>query len=713
MKKISNKSIVYIILLFILVIFLVFYGKVSFRQNKNLSGSVASSISDGDVEVAPVYFITGVLKQLSFNDEVNILEKTLVSRGYNIVLVDNFFGPETTRAVRNFQFDNGIPNDGVVDGRTRDLINEIIAENERIRAEEELRQRTEEMHEQGLRFDENQAQDETKEIELIATKTDNTLFKDYECKNTTKGDEKLYIFTGETIDESKNANSVYSLSDVWSTTDGVNWEKIANNTDIGKRWETMVVKVGDTAYSFGGKYESNSSSSDNEIYKSKDMVNWTYVGQLPQMSHLYDRSVVYFKDKFWLIASEEGRNGVWSSEDGSKWNQILTNTPWTGYGTTRRNNSWGYYDSNSLGAYVINGKMWYIVSNASSNSFGSSFRIYSTSDGKNWKDEGPLLNSKDSTYIQIFPNVNPAPVYFKDKVWIASSNSTNTYPMVINTSNGKDWNVVSTNDSVYSKFITISDTKVFNFRNYPSFVSFKNKLWSIGGWDIKNSSDSPNDNSGDIWSSEDGNTWTKIQPKGVTFPGPADRWLAGSVSIAPSGNKASNLEIQREYNATGYFTGQDEKDRLLGKWTFVSREDGDKTDDIVISSLSFLGNDYKDKNNNQFSSLESLRNIKIYANDEKVAEIESFEGPFYDSTLEYAISKTIKFDKEVTVGPSKSLVFTIVADFETPKYKEFEMRTWLNGVGFKDQYSTPCNVYSEDYSEGRQKIPGRNIYFKQ
>lgn len=645
------------------------------------------------------HFITKRLQLFSFNREVGILQATLHERGFDVGIVDNIFGLKTFNAVKELQSQNGISVDGVVDGETKDLINLFIQEN---------------LDRQYSQNQEENLEEENKDtIEFVDMKYKDSLFKDYECKSTGSEQEKMFVFTGETMDETKSQRSVFSLSDVWSTADGVNWKKEANSTNLGNRWETMTVKVGDTIYSFGGKYESNSDKSDREIYKTTDGVNWTYVGLLPQMSHYYDRSVVYFKDKFWLISSQEGKNGVWSSSTGESWTQELSNTPWTGLGYDRKSNTWGYYDSNSLGAYVIGGKMWYIVSNSISNTNGVSLRIYSTSNGVNWTDEGLLVDSKTNQVINILTNINPNPLSFNGKIWIVSSDRYNSSPLVINTSNGKDWNIVSTKDTEYAKYTQIADTKVFNNRQYPSMTVFLGKLWSIGGWDLV-VNNQLNDNTNDIWSSADGIKWQKNTPKGISsFPGPADRWLAGIATISPSFGKAVNLEIQKEYNATGLFTGQNESQRILGEWKFVGNEANTKdTGDIIISELSFVGSDYKKSDSTYMSSLQILKNINIYADGVLVGSLSNFQDPFYDSNNEYALSKTIKLNKNITIKKGQSVSITIKADFDAPTYQNFEMRTWLSGIGFAKNENTPCKVFSNDESDGKSKISGKLLYYK-
>ncbi|OGI76385.1 hypothetical protein A3C57_01255 [Candidatus Nomurabacteria bacterium RIFCSPHIGHO2_02_FULL_33_12] len=597
--------------------------------------------------------------------------------------------------------------------KAEELKKQEEAKKEAARKAEELKKKEEaEKKAKELKKQQEAEKNKQESLELLTLKENNTLFKDYACESGDKS-EMLTVYSGERIDESTNKKAVYALSDVWSTTDGVNWKKQASNTNMGAGWERMVEKdKNGVVYSFGGKYKvvDNKTVSDNGVYKTTNGVDWTYVGDIPEMDHRYDRSVVYFKDTFWLISSMEG---IWSSPTGEKWTKEVTKGPWSGYGSVEKSNAWGYYSSNSLGGYVIDGKMWYLVyDGTSSTNYSNTMKIYSTKDGKNWNDEGGLIDAEKAKkyyteYFNILPNVNPDPVTLNGEIYIVSSDKDNGKPLVIKTSNGKDWYKVSTSDTKFYK-----ENEYFaNVRNYGSVAVFLNKLWHIGGWDLQANTDN-NDNINDVWSSSDGVKWENITPKGVESSGPAHRWLAGIFATGSIGGKAEDLQIIRKWNDSGFFTGKDEEKTLLGTWKMTADNDKTNTGDIVISYLGFVGNDYKNYKNVQFSSLESLTKITVLADGVEVGSVSSFKGPFYDSTGSYALPQRITFSKNVTIKAGESVTFTLVADFPVPKYKNFEMRTWLNEIGFKEGYSTPCKVYTEFYFDGYNKFPGKLIGWK-
>ncbi|MCC6323673.1 peptidoglycan-binding protein [Candidatus Nomurabacteria bacterium] len=621
----------------------------------NLAPSLEGSLPE---ILNPTVLIKKPLKLGATGLAVKALQQILHDKGYLKGPIDGKFGLNTKNAIIEIQKLMGLKKiDGIVGPETM------------------------------ISIQKSEEKEET--IEIISKKSSNKLFKDYACKESTEG--KLSIWTGETYDKAQEY--LYRLSDVWSTTDGINWEKEANTTKMGEGSERMIVKVKDTIYSFGGKYKPTGGESDTAIYKSTDMVNWTYVGETPNFSRYFDKSAIYFGGKFWIISSEEttggGVMGIWNSSTGEKWTKVA-DAPWDGLKKNSVSNEKSGYDSNSLGAYVIGNKMFYLVYDR------GTMTIFSSSDGKKWTNEGALVNSKDNSDFNIGTNTNPSPVVYNGKVWIMSTIVGTSDPIVINTSNGKSWNLVS---SSKTNFVP---------GYYSSDVVFKNKLWKIGGMNNASS----NDNT--IYSSSDGIEWEKMEVKGVSgFPGPADRYLAGAMSMENIKTKATDLKIEREYNATSFFTGNDEKGTTLGKWKLYaeSGKNTKNTGDIIISTLSFLGTDYKSSLGNEFSTLESLSNIKIYINDVEVGSISKFGGPFYDKSGKTALPQTIILDKPYTIKNGENVWVKLTADFPAPKFKNYEMRTWLAGVGFSNAYNTPCSVYTDDTSGGFDKSPGRTIYY--
>jgi hypothetical protein len=642
----------------------------------------------------PAPILTPAVPTLKLNSKgsnVIELQKLLINAGYLNGVADGKYGALTVNAVKAFQGAYSIKKDGIVGPQTLSVLVDMSSSGSTSGG---TNTGSNTNNGSGSSSNSNTIT-KSETISFVSKKNKNQLLKNYACKEEKK--DKMILGWGEVIDET--TNSIYRMADIWSTTDGVNWAQESKGVATGEKWEPMVANKAGTVYVFGGKYIKDSSSDDDSIYKSTDMVNWTYVGQLPNLSRYYDKSIVNFKNKFWLIASEEGNQGVWSSSNGASWTQELTKTPWNGAGRDSVENNKGRYDSNSLGAFVLGSKMFYLVLNDQTLSSNPQISIYSTTDGKKWVNEGLLKNSKDNSDFRIGLNTNPTPVVHSDGyVYIYSTVRASNTPIVIRSNDGTTWELISNSNTDYT------------LGYYSSDVSFNGKLWKIGGWNYTKG----NDNG--IYSSTDGVKWDKVTIKGTNFPDFKDRHLGGVTVLDDTKVKATNLQIARKYNSTGWFTGSYEKARNLGEWNLIANNEKNtkNTGSISISSLSFVGNTYKSSiGNKEISTLESLENVTVYIDDVKVGSIAKFSGPFFETTSsKLALPQTIKFDAPYTINSGQSVWVKLVADFPAPKFGNIEYRTFLNGITFKDGYTTPCLVYNNETTDGYFSVPGANLYYK-
>ncbi len=71
--------------------------------------------------------IKGILKKGSKGTEVKSLQSYLIKEGYLSGKADGSFGVMTETAVKKFQTEYNLTADGIVNGSTRDLLNELIA----------------------------------------------------------------------------------------------------------------------------------------------------------------------------------------------------------------------------------------------------------------------------------------------------------------------------------------------------------------------------------------------------------------------------------------------------------------------------------------------------------------------------------------------------------------------------------------------------------
>ncbi len=520
---------------------------------------------------------------------------------------------------------------------------------------------------------------------IVDSNTNAKLFTQNENACGVENKEEMFVLLGETYDPSKDY--LYHLSDVWSTFDGINWKQEKTTTAMGEKWEPMLVKKGDMVYIFGGKYIKDSSDFDNSIYRSTDMVNWTYVGELPKLSRYYDKSIVNYQGDFYLISSEQ-YGGVWKSTDGSKWVQVTKENLWDGEGKDSVENSKGGYDSNTLGAYVAGGKIWYITQNHKEKRIYSAEIISngSSKDGVYWTDEGPFeVAGKDRSEFDVLFNTTPAPISYNGKIWVSTVERLSGKPIVIytNENDGKTWKLASGRN-----------TKFGTPRYYSTNIVFKNKIWNIGGLN----------SAYDIYTTTNGKKWKKVKQASTNFPGPADRYLAAGTTILTSASsRAPSLQITTNKNSVP-FTDQDQTGVTLGEWKIeaTSKSNNNFSGDIKLSGFSFLGTTIGVEE----SSLEYMQNIKIYVNDQLMGSLDDFTGPFYSASGELNQMFTLSNPLILHQGESKTI--KLVADFSFDTNMT-EFTTYLTGFEFVDSDSVPCSIYSSDNTNQSGKYAGNTI----
>lgn len=527
--------------------------------------------------------------------------------------------------------------------------------------------------------------------------------------------EKLYVLLGEKIDKNLPYKKT-PLSDIWSSFDGINWKLEATNTKMGAKWMPALLKINNTVYIFGGVYNSENKF-DTSIYKTKDMVIFDYVGELPsdQTGILKRNIVVHFKNKFWLL-SGSGIKGVWSSYDGSNWVQESKSAPW------EANDAYMYLQS----AITSDENILFIGTN---NKGAPHIPLnYISSDGVNWTEYDPIKYF----YINGWSNLY-SPLKFGNQ-WISIPRHMSdelgnplTYeyfyhilsmPIKNIFNPGKDsWSVKTGLSSAFNR------EKVHSEELGEVLISFKNKLWTIGG--AKDGTQSgktwlKNDNKpgtlGTIMNSTNGYVWRNVTQNGVTYPGPADRTNAVATTLPWTyiSENAPDLEIS-SLSGTNYIATNTQDDVLLGEWNLSAKSFDSRTTftgRIRIDYIDLLGTFIPPNT----SSFDKMANIEVYVNDKLVSNITNFEPPFYTdpclpySSCGYVVPQRIKFMNglaSIVLSQGQSVNLKIKADiFDAPN----EFTTSIYGFGFnKYKNGNPCQSYDAVTKRNMYKYDGKTI----
>lgn len=213
-------------------------------------------------------------------------------------------------------------------------------------------------------------------------------------------------------------------NDVWSSSDGVNWKQETASAAWPAREGHQVVVFQDKLWLLGGvRYDKSIAGSNNQtremfndVWYSSDGVNWTEATAFAAWSPRWDHAVAVFHDKLWLtngmVFGSRMFNDVWYSSDGVNWTEVA-NIPF----------------SARQGGFLTeyNGFLWVVGRLDGAN--GGVNDVWYSSDGTNWQktEDNPLWLGKEDF----------GAVVFKDKMWILGGMD-------------KDWKW--TNDIWYSTF---------------------------------------------------------------------------------------------------------------------------------------------------------------------------------------------------------------------------------------------------------------------
>ena len=191
-------------------------------------------------------------------------------------------------------------------------------------------------------------------------------------------------------------------NDVWYSEDGKNWVQAVSSAEWDSRIGHAAVVFDNKIWVMGGR--DSQWQFKNDVWFSEDGKNWVEVNSQSAWSGRYDHTLIAFKDKIWLIGGvlcgahgwEPGKNDVWSSTNGKDWELITDKAPWKG--------------RHGHAVVVYKDKMW-IVGGWDGICCGINDVWYSD-DGLNWKktlEDSPWEGREDHNVL-----------VFKDKMWVVA-----------------------------------------------------------------------------------------------------------------------------------------------------------------------------------------------------------------------------------------------------------------------------------------------------
>ena len=169
-------------------------------------------------------------------------------------------------------------------------------------------------------------------------------------------DGRIWVMGGQTIPNFADADEVFH-NDAWSSDDGVNWTQVTEHAPWVPRGMIGGAVVHDNRMWIlgGGTYDTPATPMRNfynDVWSSDDGTNWEqHTAHAPWTPRQY-HEVAAFDNHLWVLegyAAESGnRRDVWYSPDGVNWTE-LPDTPWA----TRHAGS----------VFVYDGSLWMVAGN--------------------------------------------------------------------------------------------------------------------------------------------------------------------------------------------------------------------------------------------------------------------------------------------------------------------------------------------------------------
>jgi hypothetical protein len=147
----------------------------------------------------------------------------------------------------------------------------------------------------------------------------------------------------------------YLLNDVWSSTDGANWELVTEHAPWSPRAFHGAVVFGDKIWVFGGGNYRPTFRGYNDVWSSQDGLHWTRVTQAAAWSPRIWFSAIEYKNKMWLLGGwsdkpSKNYSDVWYTADGTNWTELKTFEIWS--------------PRHEQSAFVFDDKLWIVGGNA-------------------------------------------------------------------------------------------------------------------------------------------------------------------------------------------------------------------------------------------------------------------------------------------------------------------------------------------------------------
>ena len=281
--------------------------------------------------------------------------------------------------------------------------------------------------------------------------------------NVTVFDGKLWVIGGYDPDPAVDAR----LDEVWSSSDGVNWEEVTTEEPkFSGRSSFSLVVFDNRMWVIAGTSDSNSYEGD--IWSSDNNgINWTKETDLAPFGERFGMTVTQFDNKLWLIGGNAfgsaNKNDVWSSSNGTSW--------------TRETESADFHARKYHSTVIFNSTLWLLG--------GSDIYFYPNSA---WSSANGVDWTRETNGAEFTNRFQHASVSYKDKLWIiGGSDGKDVLNDVWSSSDGFAWTLETANAGFSPR----------HARNHV--LVHDGKMWLVGGY-----------SNSDVWFTENGVSWNQV-----------------------------------------------------------------------------------------------------------------------------------------------------------------------------------------------------------
>ncbi|WP_459209343.1 Kelch repeat-containing protein [Aquimarina rhabdastrellae] len=214
---------------------------------------------------------------------------------------------------------------------------------------------------------------------------------------------ELWIIGGQT-----GETNITWYNDVWKSADGITWEKVLDQGPWSERLEPDVQVYNNKMYLIGGHTPVNWHINQ-DIWESTNGRDWVKVGEISDdtlgnqqaRQGIYQQGLINFKGKFLMLGGSRastftGFDWVLESTNGKDWSVLTKDTPWVA--------DRDYLHMRHAQPFIFKDRLMIIFVVEDENGRKIQ-KLYSTEDGKDWKEELNLQRFNNDFSFLSFPKI--------------------------------------------------------------------------------------------------------------------------------------------------------------------------------------------------------------------------------------------------------------------------------------------------------------------